>query len=114
LQSSPVSTIFTEIGKVESAVSTFETTQLPEIGKRIRNSRLSAGLNLHELARLSGISAPALSLIENGKRDLRLSSLFRIAGALRIEATNLLHAQAENLVTPDAQNGSGYNLGDYQ
>ena len=99
---------------MESAVSTFETTQLPEIGKRIRNNRLSAGLNLHELARLSGISAPALSLIENGKRDLRLSSLFRIAAALRVEATNFLQDQAVNLVTPGALGGSGYNLGDYQ
>ena len=95
-------------------MSTFETTQLPEIGKRIRNNRLSAGLNLHELARLSGISAPALSLIENGKRDLRLSSLFRIAAALRVEATNFLQDQAVNLVTPGALGGSGYNLGDYQ
>lgn len=99
---------------MESAVSTFETIQLPEIGKRIRDNRLSAGLNLHELARLSGISAPALSLIENGKRDLRLSSLFRIAAALRVEATNFLQDQAVNLVTPGALGGSGYNLGDYQ
>lgn len=95
-------------------MSTFETIQLPEIGQRIRKVRLSAGLNLHELARLSGISAPALSLIENGKRDLRLSSLFRIAAALRVEATTLLHDQTENLLTPDTQGGSGYNLGDYQ
>ncbi|UYP67831.1 helix-turn-helix transcriptional regulator [Thalassobacter stenotrophicus] len=36
-----------------------------------------------QLARLTGISAPALSLIETGKRDPRLTTLKRIADALR-------------------------------
>ena len=95
-------------------MSNFETTYLLEIGKRIRRHRLSSGLNLHELARLCGISAPALSLIENGKRDLRISSLFRIASALRIEPTTLLQDQTGPSVQPDTQIGIGYDLGDYQ
>ena len=42
------------------------------------------GLSLEQLARLTGISAPALSLIENGERDPRLATLNRIAEALTV------------------------------
>jgi HTH-type transcriptional regulator, competence development regulator len=85
--------------------------ELARLGARIRAVRDARGLNLHELARLSGISAPALSLIENGKRDLRISSLHRIADALRISPGALLGgptAEREQ-ETP----GAGYDLGDY-
>ena len=50
--------------------------QLAKLGDRIRAQREICGLRLHELARLTGISASALSLIETGKRDLRVSSLY--------------------------------------
>ncbi|MDG1418375.1 MAG: helix-turn-helix transcriptional regulator [Maricaulis sp.] len=87
--------------------------RLAEVGARIRKAREGRGLNLHELARLNGISASALSLIETGKRDLRVSSLFRIAKALRIRPGELLDDQAD---APDAEENStneGYDLGDY-
>jgi len=54
-----------------------------DAGKRIRETRGAQGLSLEQLARLTGISAPALSLIETGKRDPRLTTLKRIADALR-------------------------------
>ena len=88
-----------------------ENKRLASVGSRIRKAREDRGLNLHELARLSGISAPALSLIETGKRDLRVTSLCRIAGALRIAAGDLLEdrpAGAARVVTR-----KGYDLGDY-
>jgi DNA-binding Xre family transcriptional regulator len=87
--------------------------QLAEIGGRIRKARKGNGLNLHELARLSGISAPALSLIENGMRDLRVTSLRRIAAALRVAAGDLLEGRPADAPTAKAHDKKGYDLGDY-
>ncbi len=87
--------------------------QLAETGGRIRALRETRGLNLHELARLCGISASALSLIETGKRDLRISSLYRIADALRVAAGDLLERQKEEGDAPETDHHGGYDLGEY-
>ena len=88
---------------------------LAAVGGKIRQVREARNLNLHELARLSGISAPALSSIETGKRDLRLTSLLRIAGALRIGAGELLQEpSAPPLAETAAPGGGGYDLDDYR
>jgi len=63
---------------------------LADVGQRIRKSRLGQGLRLKHLARLSGISPPALSLIETAKRDARLTTLARIAMALRVPLSSLV------------------------
>jgi transcriptional regulator with XRE-family HTH domain len=89
-----------------------EGRRLASVGNRIRKAREDRGLNLHELARLSGISAPALSLIETGKRDLRVTSLLRIADALRIAAGDLLQDNPAGAVRVAAR--GGYDLGDYK
>lgn len=88
-----------------------ELYKLAEVGSRIRKAREASGLNLHELALLSGVSGPALSLIENGKRDLRLTSLFRIATALRVGAGDLFEGRSAD--APIAS-GEGYDLEDYR
>ncbi len=89
---------------------------LTEVGHRLRQARLARSLNLHELARLTGISAPALSLIETGKRDPRLTTLSRIAAALRLPLPSILNdrAEPEPATTPSSPEGSGYDLGDYR
>jgi transcriptional regulator with XRE-family HTH domain len=87
-----------------------ELRKLAETGRRIRKAREASGLNLHELALLSGVSGPALSLIENGKRDLRLTSLFRIAAALRVGAGDLFEERSAEARVPS---GEGYDLKDY-
>lgn len=87
---------------------------LAEIGRRIRAVRNAQGLNLDQLARLTGISAPALSLIETGKRDARLTTLAKIAAALRVALSALLDDPSPG---PDARAtgaSQGYDLGDYQ
>jgi len=89
-----------------------ENERLAEVGGRIRATREARGLNLHELARLSGISASALSLIETGQRDLRITSLYRIANALRIGAGDLLDGLDEGTRKQETKRG-GYDLGDY-
>lgn len=88
--------------------------RLVDVGRRIRTTRESGGLTLHELALLSGVSSPALSLIENGKRDIRLTSLFRIAGALRVGAGDLLEERSADVPIADELAGRGYDLEDYR
>jgi HTH-type transcriptional regulator, competence development regulator len=91
-----------------------EHGQLAAFGSRLRKARETRGLTLHELARLSAASAPALSLIENGKRDLRLSSLCRIAAALRVSPGDLLEESSHgNNSHPQARSG-GYDLAEYR
>jgi transcriptional regulator with XRE-family HTH domain len=91
-----------------------EQMLLADIGGRIRAIRTEHSLNLDQLARLTGISAPALSLIETGKRDARLTTLAKIAAALRVSLSALLD---DALPGPDARTkdaSQGYDLGEYQ
>lgn len=75
-------------------------------GQRIRMVRRDSNINLHQLALLTGISAPALSLIENGKRDPRLSTLSKIARALSVEISAFTDKPAEEpLIVPDTVQG---------
>ena len=87
---------------------------LAEFGRRIRETRVAHGLSLEQLARLTGISAPALSLIETGKRDPRLTTLNRIADALRAPLAAII---ADGSYTAEARApapSGGYDLGEYQ
>lgn len=90
-----------------------ENSELTFVGKRIRTAREEAGLTQQELALLCGISTSALSLIETGKRDLRISSLFRIAVALRESASALLAEADDQKAGPNCPAAGGYDLGDY-
>jgi transcriptional regulator with XRE-family HTH domain len=91
-----------------------EKKLLAEVGHRIRETRAAQGLSLEQLARLTGISGPALSLIETGKRDPRLTTLKRIADALRV-APAILIADGPGTAEPSPTAPSGgYDLGEYQ
>ncbi len=87
---------------------------LGDIGRRIREARGAQGLSLDQLARLTGISAPALSLIETAKRDARVTTLARIARALRTPLSGLLDDRGAASSEDGSQTGQGYDLGDYQ
>lgn len=60
------------------------------IGRRLRHLRRSAGLTLDDVAAAAGLSPSALSLIENGKREPRLSVLPALASAVGSSASDLL------------------------
>ena len=91
-----------------------EKMLLAYAGKRIRETREAQGLSLEQLARLTGISGPALSLIETGKRDPRLTTLKRIADALRAPLATII-ADVTYTAEPSAPAPSGgYDLGEYQ
>jgi HTH-type transcriptional regulator, competence development regulator len=83
---------------------------LTEVGQRIRARRVAEGLTLDQLARLCGISGPALSLIETGKRDTRLTTLARIAAALRLPLEALLAAGTGDREAESPLAGGGYDL----
>lgn len=86
---------------------------LNEVGQRIRARRLAEGLTLDQLARLSGINGPALSLIETGKRDARLTTLARIAAALRLPLQALLVDREGVREEGSPIVGEGYDLKDF-
>lgn len=87
---------------------------LVALGRRIRAARSAQGLNLDQLARLTGISAPALSLVETAKRDVRITTLARIARALRVPLATLLDDQEGTPSGGPPQTGRGYDLDDYR
>ncbi|MDP2738218.1 MAG: helix-turn-helix transcriptional regulator [Pseudorhodobacter sp.] len=87
---------------------------LSDIGRRIREARGAQGLSLEQLARLTGISGPALSLIETAKRDARVTTLAKIARALRVPLADLLDNQGTTANDGRSPTAEGYDLGDYQ
>lgn len=85
------------------------------IGHKLRKHRKSHHLSLSDLSRLSGVAVPALSHIENGNRDVKLSTLVRLSDALRIELSDLFSANTgDPSVTPQppTESTGGYDLGD--
>lgn len=65
-------------------------SDLAVLGHRIRHYRGRAGLTLDGLGDLVGLAGSQLSLMENGKREPRLSQLQAIAAALGVTTTDLL------------------------
>lgn len=62
------------------------------VGVALRARRLDLGLTLQDLSRLSGSTVASLSLIERGKRDVKLSTLVALAAALRTDLSAVLRA----------------------
>lgn len=60
------------------------------LGRRIRHYRNRAGLTLDQLGGLVGKPAPYLSLLENGKKEPKLSLIMEIASALEVDMSDLL------------------------
>ena len=64
------------------------------LGKRIRHFRTTAGLTLEQLGERVGVVASQLSLVENGRREPRLTLLQAIARELSIDPAELLMREA--------------------
>lgn len=67
--------------------------ELSTLGHRIRHQRVSHGYTLDELGAIVGVAGSQLSLIENGKREPKLSLLQAIAAATDTDVTDLLSAE---------------------
>ncbi|HWI29975.1 MAG TPA: helix-turn-helix transcriptional regulator, partial [Microbacterium sp.] len=70
--------------------------ELSTLGHRIRHERVARGFTLDELGELVGVAGSQLSLIENGKREPKLSLLQAIAAATGVEVTDLLSSEPPN------------------
>ena len=67
----------------------------PHVGPRIRALRKQQGLTLHMLAEQSGLSTTAISRIERGDNSPTVSSLHRLATALRVPIGELFQEETE-------------------
>jgi predicted transcriptional regulator/DNA-binding XRE family transcriptional regulator len=66
------------------------------LGRRIRERRQRLGMTLDDLASAVERAPSQVSMIENGKREPRLSMLRTIAAALRTTVDDLMSAEAPN------------------
>ncbi|MBT9386985.1 helix-turn-helix domain-containing protein [Pseudooceanicola sp. CBS1P-1] len=80
-----------------------------EVGRRIRALRKARDLSQRDLATLTGLAVPALSLIENGRRDVKLSTFLRLSEALRVEVSAFFVDPAAPMPPRPAPMG-GYDL----
>lgn len=67
------------------------------LGKRIRHYRMAAGLTLERLGARVGVVPSALSLIENGRREPKLSLLQSLAKELDVTVGDLLNGGAPDV-----------------
>ncbi|WP_336625539.1 MULTISPECIES: helix-turn-helix domain-containing protein [unclassified Microbacterium] len=72
------------------------TTDLAQVGPRLRAARRAHGWTLDELARQAGISASTLSRLESGKRQASLELLVPLTRALGIRIDDLLPAASRD------------------
>ncbi|GHF66020.1 transcriptional regulator with XRE-family HTH domain [Deinococcus metalli] len=64
--------------------------RLEEIGRRVREARIRRGWNQDVFAHHAGIHRAYIGMIENGKKDLRISTVYRLAEALDVPVISLL------------------------
>jgi transcriptional regulator with XRE-family HTH domain len=64
------------------------------VGERLRAARRERGLSVGGLAEAAGVGKGSLSEIENGGRNPTLSTLYSLAGALRMPLATLLAEHA--------------------
>ncbi|MET1042839.1 MAG: helix-turn-helix domain-containing protein [Microbacteriaceae bacterium] len=69
---------------------------LVTLGQRIRHYRNEAGLTLDQLGNAVGMAGSQLSLMENGKREPRITLLGGIASTLGVEVADLLNSAPPN------------------
>src|SRR5579884_4223351 len=77
----------------EKEPSAFTSEQNPDLltfGRRLRHLRRARGLTLSELGARVGRAPSALSMLENGRREPRLSLLKTLAEALSVSPDELL------------------------
>lgn len=79
-----------------------------DVGARLRQLRAERGVSMRYLARASGLSANALSMIERGLTSPSVSTLSKISGALQVPITaffRLEQDRQEVVLTRAAERG---------
>ena len=64
-----------------------------DVGGRLRELRQGIGVSMRALARMSGLSANALSMIERGRTSPTVSTLYKLATAMGIPITAFFREQ---------------------
>src|SRR5262245_6860400 len=80
----------------EEPLSLTQELDLLAFGQRLKHLRRQRGLTLSELGERVGRAPSQLSLLENGKREPKLSLLKSLAAALSVPVEELLRRQAPN------------------
>lgn len=66
--------------------------------RRLQTARIEKNLSIYRLARISGLNERAIDFIEKGERTPTIDTLFRIALALDLNASELLRdAESEQV-----------------
>src|ERR1700730_8553345 len=87
---------------------------LATFGQRLRHLRRAQGITLAELGERVGRAPSALSLLENGRREPKLSLIESLATALSVPASELLSRQPPSrraqleIALADAQQDPSY------
>jgi XRE family transcriptional regulator, fatty acid utilization regulator len=68
-----------------------------EIGQAIKRIRKEQNLQSNDLAEIIGVVQSEVSLVENGKRDLRLSTVAKYALGLGMRPSELVRIAEEAL-----------------
>ena len=76
--------------KTENTDKKPSVDMLKQIGQRIRETRIDRGLNQAELAFRTNISEQHISLIELGKKEMRIETFIRIIECLQVSADEIL------------------------
>lgn len=64
--------------------------QLKLIGINIKAERLKKNLSQEQLAKMTNISIPTISLIETGKQNTSILNILEIASALGVDVNTLV------------------------
>ncbi|MFZ3079261.1 MAG: cupin domain-containing protein [Bellilinea sp.] len=66
-----------------------------DVGQRLKHLREERGVSMRSLARTSGLSANALSMIERGLTSPSVSTLNKLAGAMEVPVTAFFRIEPE-------------------
>ena len=82
---------------------------MDNLGSRLKNFRLKAGLTLRELARKSAVSPSFVSQIENGKSQPSVATLYTFAQLLSVSIDELFDQRGGSVERPALVEGWGPN-----
>jgi transcriptional regulator with XRE-family HTH domain len=75
---------------MQRSYSTKENEVLKQLGQRIRNLRLKAGLSQEKLSFACNLDRTYIGSVERGERNISLINLTKISSALGIQTYELL------------------------
>ena len=85
-----ITEIEAQMGMGSGAISLDD--MLISIGNNVLNIRKTRGINQGILANLAGVDRAYISLVENGKQNLTMAALVKLADALNVPVTSLIPA----------------------